>query len=125
MLTRADSLPVIVETWLSAAPVLRFSADGGATWTVVVDNGPLDGISLPGFISYDGPVGDWYVNTESAIGAPLAGTALAPVMDLGTDNQSSNTAMLIVQMSDINFTAIPNERPPVGQLDRLRPREAE
>ncbi len=47
----------------TAAPTMRLSADGGLTWVVVVDNGPLDSNPAVGFISYTGPVGDWIVPT--------------------------------------------------------------
>jgi hypothetical protein len=92
-----------------ASPVMRLSADGGINWTNVVDNGPLDQNPAPGLITYAGPVGNWVASIATGLGAPLAGTPTAPVMDVNTLDFSSDAETLIVQMSDTGFTPFPNE----------------
>jgi hypothetical protein len=47
----------VVTTASYAAPTLRISADNGATWTNVVDNGPLDVDDNVGSILYNGAPG--------------------------------------------------------------------
>ncbi len=93
----------------TAAPTMRLSADGGLTWVVVVDNGPLDSNPAVGFISYGGPVGDWVANAETGFGEPLIGSATAPIMDVSSQNISTQPETLIVQLSDTNFVAFPNQ----------------
>jgi hypothetical protein len=93
----------------TAAPTMRLSADGGLTWVVVVDNGPLDSNPAVGFISYGGPVGDWFANAETGFGEPLIGSATAPIMDVSSQNVSTQAETLIVQLSDTNFVAFPNQ----------------
>jgi len=93
----------------TAAPTMRLSANGGATWTVVVDNGPLDANPTAGFVTYTGPVGNWTVSISSGIGSPLTGDPLNPNMDVDTLNLSSAPENLIVQMSDTGFTPFPNQ----------------
>src|SRR5436309_4061626 len=88
---------------------MRISADNGATWTVVEDNGGLDSNPAAGSILYVGPVSGWTVAVETAIGSPAVGSAITPRMDLGSLNLSAGPASLIVQMSDTNFIAFPNE----------------
>jgi hypothetical protein len=92
-----------------AAPTMRLSADNGLTWVVVVDNGPLDSNPAVGFISYSGPVGDWFANSETGFGEPLIGSATAPIMDVSSQNVSTQAETLIVQLSDTNFVAFPNQ----------------
>jgi hypothetical protein len=93
----------------TAVPTMRLSADGGATWTTVVDNGPLDADPEVGFIFYLGPVGGWDVSIASGFGSPVIGDPLNPHMDVDTQNSSSQAASLIVQMSDTNFVGFPNQ----------------
>ena len=93
----------------TAAPTMRLSADGGLTWVVVQDNGPLDSNPSVGFISYGGPVGDWVANAETGFGEPLIGSATAPIMDVSSQNVSTQAETLIVQLSDTNFVAFPNQ----------------
>src|SRR6185312_3895630 len=93
----------------TATPTMRLSADGGATWTNVIDNGPLDANPQVGSIFYLGPVGGWDVSIASGFGAPVIGDALNPHMDVDTANQSSQAENLIVQMSDTNFVGFPNQ----------------
>jgi SdrD B-like domain len=93
----------------TAVPTMRLSADGGATWTVVTDGGPLDVNPTVGFITFIGPVGGWTVNVASGFGAPVIGSATAPTMDVDTVNQSSGPATLIVQMSDTDFVSFPSQ----------------
>ena len=93
----------------TASPTMRLSADGGLTWVVVVDNGPLDSNPAVGFISYGGPVGDWFANAETGFGKPLIGSATAPIMDVSSQNISTQPETLIVQLSDTNFVAFPNQ----------------
>ena len=93
----------------SAAPTMRLSADGGLTWTNVVDNGPLDVDTTPGAITYAGPVGNWLVVISQGGGIPISGTPITPIMDASTTDISSGPATLIVQMSDTNFVPFPNE----------------
>jgi hypothetical protein len=92
-----------------AAAVMRLSADGGVTWTNVVDNGPLDKDLTPGFITYSGPVGNWVVVIASGLAAPPSNTPLTPAMDLSTLDFSLDPETLIVQMSDTDFIPFPNE----------------
>ena len=93
----------------TAAPTMRLSANGGLTWVVVVDNGPLDSNPSVGFISYGGPVGDWVANAETGFGEPLIGSATAPIMDVSSQNVSTQAETLIIQLSDTNFVAFPNQ----------------
>jgi hypothetical protein len=95
--------------YAKAVPTMRLSADGGATWTNVVDNGPLDINPQVGSIYYLGPVGDWDVSIASGFGAPVIGDPLNPHMDVDTINSSSQAENLIVQMSDTNFVGFPNQ----------------
>ncbi len=92
-----------------AVATMRLSGDGGATWVVVVDNGPLDSNPTAGFISYSGVVGDWYANAATGIGSPLVGSPSQPKMDVGSSSLSANAAALIVQMSDTGFVGVPNQ----------------
>ena len=93
----------------SANPTMRLSADGGLTWTNVVDNGPLDFDMTPGVITYAGPVGNWTVVISQGDGIPAIGTSITPTMDLSTTDISPGPATLIVQLSDTNFVPFPNE----------------
>src|SRR5882724_4415281 len=86
-------------TKASALATMRLSADGGNTWVVVVDNGPFDSSATAGFIHFEGIVGNWYANLATGIGSPIVGSPITPLMELGTDNLSTNAATLIVQMS--------------------------
>ena len=89
-----------------AAPTMRLSVDAGATWVVVVDNGPLDANPNAGSIRFNGPIGDWFVSTEAGFGY---GGPTVPTMDVTSQNSSFQPASLIVQLSDTNFVAFPNE----------------
>jgi len=89
-----------------ATPTMRLSADGGGTWVVVVDNGPLDSDPTVGNINYNGPIGGWSVSTAAGFGY---GGPTVPTMDVSTRNYSFNAESLIVQLSDTNFVAFPNE----------------
>jgi hypothetical protein len=93
----------------NAAPTMRLSADGGATWLTIPDNSALDADTSDGSIIYFGPVGPWIVNIASAIGSPAVGGATDPVMDVGTTTTSPGAQTLIVQMSDTNYVGFPNE----------------
>jgi len=88
---------------------MRLSADAGNTWTLVDDNGPFDSDPGAGSILYIGPVSGWSVTVATAFGAPAVGTPITPRMDLGSVNQSTQPAMLIIQMSDKNFIPFNNE----------------
>ena len=92
-----------------ANPTLRLSSDGGTTWITVEDNGPLDSNPTVGLVEYVGPVGGWTVSINTGFGQPLLGSAITPTMDVGSTSQSAGPANLIVQLSDTNFTAFPNE----------------
>jgi hypothetical protein len=96
-------------TTAMAAPTMRLSTDGGATWITVPDNSPLDANSIDGAIVYVGPVGGWVVSLAAGIGQPSTGTPLTPAMDVNTTTISSDAQSLIVQMSDTNFIGFPNE----------------
>ena len=94
------------------AASMRLSADGGATWTLVADNGPFDSDPDLGSILYIGPVAPssgWTLVVSSAIGSPAVGNPITPRMDLSSASSSSGPATLIVQMSDQSFIAFPNE----------------
>jgi hypothetical protein len=93
----------------SATATMRLSADGGSTWTLVEDNGPFDLNPTVGFVTYIGPVAGWDVSVDTGFGSPLVGSAITPHMDAGTSSTSSGPATLIVQLSDTNFIAFPNE----------------
>ncbi len=88
---------------------MRLSADGGLTWTNVVDNGPLDMDLDPGVVTYAGPVGNWLVVISQGLGVPASGTSITPIMDMSTTDLSAGPATLIVQMSDTSFVPFPNE----------------
>ena len=90
----------------SATPTMRLSADGGATWVIVVDNGPLDSDPTVGNINYNGPIGSWTVSTAAGFGY---GGPTVPTMDVSSRNYSINAESLIVQLSDTNFVPFPNE----------------
>jgi hypothetical protein len=93
----------------SAAPTMRLSADGGLTWVTITDNGILDANPVVGVVEYIGPIGAWFVDIDTGFGSPILGSAIQPYMDLGTTLQSSQAASLIVQLSDTNYIAFPNE----------------
>jgi hypothetical protein len=93
----------------AAVAVMRLSADGGVTWTNVVDNGPADTDPEVGLITYAGPVGNWVAVISTGLGAPVIGTPTTPTMDLSTLDFSTDPETLIVQMSDTNFIPFPNE----------------
>lgn len=92
-----------------AAPTLRVSPDGGTTWVIIEDNGPLDGNPNPGVIFYSGPIGGWALSVSSGQGDPFTGTPATPNMDLLTINNSSQPATLIVQFSDTNRLTFASE----------------
>jgi len=89
-----------------AAPTMRLSVDAGATWVVVVDNGPFDANPNVGSIKFSGPIGNWFVSTEAGFGY---GGPTVPTMDVTSQNSSFQPTSLIVQLSDTNFVAFPNE----------------
>jgi hypothetical protein len=93
----------------SASPTMRYSIDGGTTWTNVADDGVLDQVSGLGFLSYTGTAGVWSLNTLVAFGSPILGAPNAPLMDIGTTVNSSAGGTLIVQLSDTNFVGAPNQ----------------
>src|SRR5665213_412317 len=93
----------------SAAPTMRLSADGGLTWTNIVDNGPGDVDPTPGFIIYVGPIGNWDTSIATGFGSPLTGDPLNPTMDVGTQDTSVDPQSLIVQMSDTGYVPFPNQ----------------
>src|SRR6266702_6853934 len=93
----------------NAVPTLRVSGDGGVTWTVVEDNGPLDQNSAVGAIFYSGPVGDWALSISSGQGTPFIGDPSAPDMDLTTINVSSKPATLIAQFCETNMVTFASE----------------
>jgi hypothetical protein len=95
--------------WHANAATMRLSADNGATWTTVEDNGPLDSDSTPGSILYIGTFSGWSLAIATAIGSPLVGTPITPRMDVSSSSQSAGPATLIVQMSDTNYIPFPNE----------------
>jgi hypothetical protein len=88
---------------------MRLSADGGVTWTNVVDNGPSDANPAAGFITYAGPVGNWVAVISTGVGSPAVGTPITPSMDVNTLDFSLNPGTLIIQMSDTGFLPFPNE----------------
>ena len=90
----------------SATPTMRLSVDGGASWVIVVDNGPLDSDPTVGNIGYNGPIGDWSVSTAAGFGY---GGPTVPTMDITSRNQSLQAESLIVQLSDTDFAPFPNE----------------
>ena len=94
---------------VGAASTMRVSPDGGATWVVIDDNGPLDMNPQVGVVRYDGPIGNWSLSISSGQTDPLIGTPAAPDMDLHTINFSSQPATLIVQYSETNLTTFPSE----------------
>jgi hypothetical protein len=93
----------------SASMTMRYSVDGGTTWTNVADDGVLDQVSGLGFLSYTGNAGVWSLNTLVAFGSPILGYPNAPLMDIGTTVSSSSGGTLIVQLSDTNFVGAPNQ----------------
>ena len=88
---------------------MRLSADGGLTWTNIVDNGPGDVDPTPGFIIYVGPIGNWDTSIATGFGSPLTGDPLNPTMDVGTQDTSVDPQSLIVQMSDTGYVPFPNQ----------------
>src|SRR3569833_4054579 len=94
---------------VSAASTLRVSPDGGTTWVVIEDNGPLDVNPQVGVVRYDGPIGNWSKSISSGQSDPFIGTPSAPDMDLHSVNFSSQPATLIVQYSETNLTTFANE----------------
>ena len=92
------------------AATMRVSADNGATWTVVQDNGPFDADPAAGSILFVGTTTTgWQLVVATAIGSPAVGTVTAPRMDLGSTSLSPGPANLIIQMSDTGFTPFANE----------------
>ena len=96
-------------TYLASAATMRLSADGGLTWTNIVDNGPGDSDPELGSIEYDGPVGGWTISVTTGLGTPFIGSPIAPMMDVSSVNSSAGAASLIIQMSDVNFVPFNNE----------------
>jgi hypothetical protein len=106
----ACGVVAVCATVAKAAPTMRLSADGGATWLTIPDNSALDADpTTDGSIIYFGPVGPWIVNIASAIGSPAVGAATSPVLDVGTTTTSPGAQTLIVQISDVDYVGFPNE----------------
>jgi hypothetical protein len=86
---------------------LRLS-DGTVPGTVLlVDNDSNDSRAEVGIISYVGPVGaNWIVNVTTGLSKPVLGSALVPIMDLGTLNLSQGAGTLTIELTDTDF--VPN-----------------
>jgi hypothetical protein len=92
-----------------ASSSLRVSPDGGTTWVVIDDNGPLDTDPTVGVVEYDGPIGNWSVSISSGQSEPFIGSPATPNMDLNTINSSTQPASLIVQYCDSGLTTFASE----------------
>jgi len=97
---------------VQAVPTLRLSADGGATWTTIVDQVndglggvPDDGNPLAGVVVYVGGVNaNWAVTVTTGLTMPFQGTPARPYMDLNSITATSvGAGSLIIQFSEVGF----------------------
>jgi len=68
-----------------AVPILTLS-DGIHTISVA-DGSALDSSSLPGVVTYNGSLGNWFLNVSTGL---VGGTSGAPSLDLNSINANSN-----------------------------------
>jgi hypothetical protein len=88
---------------------LRYSFDGGATWTTIADNAAGDNLGASdGSISVTIVQGGFTLAVTAAGSTkPNVGSAASPILDLGVHGSGSGTGKLIVEFSDIGFGPIP------------------
>ena len=94
-----------------ATPGIRWSFDGGSTWsTTVNDGGAGDTKGAAGQVGVDITLGGF---TFSASGTgstkPLLGTAGSPIMDLGVNGAgTTGGGTLIVEFTETDYSPVPN-----------------
>lgn len=92
-----------------AIPTLYLSADGGTTWSTVVDGGVGDLSASVGSVTFSGAVGNWNTNVSTGLSMPLIGTSTLPELDLNSVNvTSSGGGTLIIQFTDDSFVSNAN-----------------
>ena len=86
-----------------AVPTLSLSYDGGAT-VYCADGDWCDGSTTAGVVTYNGSVGEFYVNVSTGLSKPLL-TGGNPMMDLNTVNVqiSGGAHTLVIGFSDTGF----------------------
>lgn len=94
-----------------AVPTLYLSADGGANWLSAVDQGAGDTSStMPGVVTFNNSVGNWFVNVTTGLSKPILGSATFPMLDLNSVDVSSGPegGTLLIQFTDDSFTSVPS-----------------
>lgn len=88
---------------------IRYSIDGGSTWTSVQDNAVGDTSAADGVINYGFSAGAYSISIVSTITKPFGGiTAAEPFMDLQVQGIANGAGGLIVEFSDIDWTPVPS-----------------
>jgi hypothetical protein len=94
-----------------ATPGIRWSFDGGTTWSATVNDGGVgDTKAAVGQVGVDITLGG-FTFSASGTGAtkPLLGTAGSPIMDLGVDGAgSTGGGTLIVEFTETDYSPVPH-----------------
>jgi hypothetical protein len=88
---------------------VRYSIDGGATWTEIQDNAAGDTSAADGVINYGFSAGGYAISIVGTITKPFGGiTPATPFMDLVVGGVAgAGSAGLIVEFTDIGWTPVP------------------
>jgi hypothetical protein len=77
----------------------------GTTSVVVADGSALDTLpGLAGVVSWQGPIGNWYLNVSTGQAFPSLGTINQPEMDLNSVNSSNVGGTISIYFSADGFT---------------------
>jgi hypothetical protein len=88
---------------------VRYSIDGGGSWTSVQDNAAGDTSAADGVINYAFSAGAYSISIVSTITKPFGGiTPAQPFMDLQVQGIANGAGGLIVEFSDIDWTPVPS-----------------
>jgi hypothetical protein len=88
---------------------IRYSIDGGATWTELQDNAAGDASASDGVINHSFNAGVYSISIVSTISKPFGGiTPATPFMDLQVAGIANGAGGLIVEFTDIGWTPVPS-----------------